>query len=50
MSSSDPYTLEASTNAVIPFNCSRTEVMPSQKAVDRVNSINLEQASGSEET
>ena len=50
VSSSDPYTLEASTNAVIPFICSRTEVMPSQKAVDRVSSINLAQASGSVET
>ena len=47
--SSDPYTLEASMNAVIPFICSRTGVEPSQKAVDLVSSIILVQTSGLEE-
>ena len=38
VSSSDPYTLEASTKAVMPFICSLVEVGSSQNAVDLVNS------------
>jgi hypothetical protein len=46
---SEPYTFEASTNAVIVLICSRIPVgeVPADSAIDRVRSISLKEKSGS---